>query len=314
MNEEFDYKGFANQLRFQVRGMIPEEYSDRGIYIRDLVYKYSILAGERVSLEDCKDNELRSIFVQVIAEWVFHKTVDLIASGVPEDLHETVLNNLYSDLYDFEIKKLKQMEVLDVYSPQREAFLIKIEKIVKESFKKSLKELSDKNLIDKKIYNKAIKHSNMDEMYLQSLQDAAKIQISVFDVLKGNIYFSIVFPLSLVVFYLMTVASFLSGQIAFGFVILAFFCTLLWRFLTFESYIEDKGLWVPVSIWDVIKLHPFITVAHFLVFPKLFAYIIYYFDKGILCGEIISSMALLFLIASFLSIKSDIYYKRILEP
>lgn len=314
MNEEFDYKGFANQLRFQVRGMIPEEYSDRGIYIRDLVYKYSILAGERVSLEDCKDNELRSIFVQVIAEWVFHKTVDLIASGVPEDLHETVLNNLYSDLYDFEIKKLKQMEVLDVYSPQREAFLIKIEKIVKESFKKSLKELSDKNLIDKKIYNKAIKHSNMDEMYLQSLQDAAKIKISVFDVLKGNIYFSIVFPLSLVVFYLMTVASFLSGQIAFGFVILAFFCTLLWRFLTFESYIEDKGLWVPVSIWDVIKLHPFITVAHFLVFPKLFAYIIYYFDKGILCGEIISSMALLFLIASFLSIKSDIYYKRILEP
>ena len=314
MNEEFDYKGFANQLRFQVRGIIPEEYSDRGIYIRDLVYKYSILAGERVSLEDCKDNELRSIFVQVIAEWVFHKTVDLIASGVPEDLHETVLNNLYSDLYDFEIKKLKQMEVLDAYGPQREAFLIKIEKIVNESFKKSLKELSDKNLIDKKIYNKAIKHSNMDEMYLQSLQDAAKIQISVFDVLKGNIYFSIVFPLSLVVFYLMTVASFLSGQIAFGFVILAFFCTLLWRFLTFESYIEDKGLWVPVSIWDVIKLHPFITVAHFLVFPKLFAYIIYYFDKGILCGEIISSMALLFLIASFLSIKSDIYYKRILEP
>ena len=314
MNEEFDYKGFANQLRFQVRGIIPEEYSDRGIYIRDLVYKYSILAGERVSLEDCKDNELRSIFVQVIAEWVFHKTIDLIASGVPEDLHETVLNNLYSDLYDFGLKNLKQTGKLEKFGPQREAFLIKIEKIVKESFKKSLKELSDKNLIDKKIYNKAIKHSNMDEMYLQSLQDAAKIQISVFDVLKGNIYFSIVFPLSLVVFYLMTVASFLSGQIAFGFVILAFFCTLLWRFLTFESYIEDKGLWVPVSIWDVIKLHPFITVAHFLVFPKLFAYIIYYFDKGILCGEIISSMALLFLIASFLSIKSDIYYKRILEP
>ena len=314
MNEEFDYKGFANQLRFQVRGIIPEEYSDRGIYIRDLVYKYSILAGERVSLEDCKDNELRSIFVQVIAEWVFHKTVDLIASGVPEDLHETVLNNLYSDLYDFGLKNLKQTGKLEKFGPQREAFLIKIEKIVKESFKKSLKELSDKNLIDKKIYNKAIKHSNMDEMYLQSLQDAAKIKISVFDVLKGNIYFSIVFPLSLVVFYLMTVASFLSGQIAFGFVILAFFCTLLWRFLTFESYIEDKGLWVPVSIWDVIKLHPFITVAHFLVFPKLFAYIIYYFDKGILCGEIISSMALLFLIASFLSIKSDIYYKRILEP
>ena len=314
MNEEFDYKGFANQLRFQVRGIIPEEYSDRGIYIRDLVYKYSILAGERVSLEDCKDNELRSIFVQVIAEWIFHKTVDLIASGVPEDLHETVLNNLYSDLYDFGLKNLKQTGKLEKFGPQRERHLIKIEKIVKESFKKSLKELSDKNLIDKKIYNKAIKHSNMDEMYLQSLQDAAKIQISVFDVLKGNIYFSIVFPLSLVVFYLMTVASFLSGQIAFGFVILAFFCTLLWRFLTFESYIEDKGLWVPVSIWDVIKLHPFITVAHFLVFPKLFAYIIYYFDKGILCGEIISSMALLFLIASFLSIKSDIYYKRILEP
>ena len=82
----------------------------------------------------------------------------------------------------------------------------------------------------------------------------------------------------------------------------------------YENYIEDKGVWVPVSIWDVIKHHPFITVAHFLVFPKLFAYIIYYFDKEILCGEIISSMALLFIIASFLSIKSDIYYKRILEP
>ena len=118
MNEEFDYKGFANQLRFQVRGIIPEEYSDRGIYIRDLVYKYSILAGERVSLEDCKDNELRSIFVQVIAEWVFHKTVDLIASGVPEDLHETVLNKLYSDLYDFELKNLKQTGKLEEFGRQ----------------------------------------------------------------------------------------------------------------------------------------------------------------------------------------------------
>ena len=314
MNEEFDYKGFANQLRFQVRGMIPEEYSDRGIYIRDLVYKYSILAGERVSLEDCKDNELRSIFVQVIAEWVFHKTVDLIASGVPEDLHETVLNNLYSDLYDFGLKNLKQTGKLEKFGPQRERHLIKIEKLVDKSFKKSLKDLLDKNLIDKDIYTAAIKHSNMEDYQQEQIKNAEIMKISVFGVLKGNIYFSIAFPLALVVFYLMTVATFLSGQIAFGFVILAFFCTLLWRFLTYENYIEDKGLWVPVSIWDVIKLHPFITVAHFLVFPKLFAYIIYYFDKGILCGEIISSMALLFLIASFLSIKSDIYYKRILEP
>ena len=310
MNEEFDYKGFANQLRFQVRGMIPEEYSDRGIYIRDLVYKYSILAGERVSLEDCKDNELRSIFVQVIAEWIFHKTVDLIASGVPEDLHETVLNNLYSDLYDFGLKNLKQTGKLEKFGPQREAFLIKIEKIVKESFKKSLKELSDKNLIDKKIYNKAIKHSNMDEMYLQSLQDAAKIQISVFDVLKGNIYFSIVFPLSLVVFYLMTVASFLSRDIAFGFFALALFCVLLWRFLTYETDVSLKNLdaTIPVSIWDVIKGHPYVAVLHFGALPAVLMLIIYFFDRSSLVGGIISVIMFLIVLRSFLIIKNDISY------
>ena len=310
MSDEFDYKEFANQLRFQIRGLISKKYSESEIYVRDLVYKYSVRAGERVISENCKDNYLRSIVVQVIAEWVFHKTIDLIASGVPEELHETVLNNLYSDLYDFEIKKLKQMEVLDVYSPQREAFLIKIEKIVNESFKKSLKELSDKNLIDKKIYNKAIKHSNMDEMYLQSLQDAAKIQISVFDVLKGNIYFSIVFPLSFVVFYLMTVASFLSGNIVFGFFALALFCVLLWRFLTYETDVSLRNFdsTIPVSIWDVIKGHPYVAVLHFGALPAVLMLIIYFFDRVSLVGGIISVIMFLIVLRSFLIIKNDISY------
>ena len=313
MSDEFDYKEFANQLRFQVRGLIPEKYSDSEIYVRDTVYKYSLLAGERVHSEDCKDNYLRSIVVQVIAEWVFHKTIDLIASGVPEELHEPVLNSMYSDLYDFEMKNLKQMEVLDVYGLQRERCLIKIEKLVGNSFKKSLKDLLDKNLIDKEIYTAAIKHSNMEEMYLQSLQDADKIQISVFDVLKGNIYFSIVFPLSLVVFYLMTVASFLSGNIVFGFFALALFCVLLWRFLTYETDVSLRNFdsTIPVSIWDVIKGHPYVAVLHFGALPAVLMLIIYFFDRVSLVGGIISVIMFLIVLRSFLIIKNDIPYSYI---
>ena len=68
MSKNFNYKEFANQLRFQVRGVIPEKHKEDEVYIRDMVYQMSLIAAKALYNEDDIEENNCQYITQIIAE------------------------------------------------------------------------------------------------------------------------------------------------------------------------------------------------------------------------------------------------------
>lgn len=86
MMKEFDYKEFANVLRFQVRGLVPEQFKDKEQALQSLIFEEAKYFGQKFSKFDLIDSLRCSTIIQAIGEWSFHKYIDCCIGGVPEEL------------------------------------------------------------------------------------------------------------------------------------------------------------------------------------------------------------------------------------
>ena len=229
MSKDFNYKEFANQLRFQVRGIIPEKYNDNEIYVRDMIYKMTLLAGEQLytSEDEISEGNCQCI-TQIIAEWTFHKTLDMICCNIPQEYHEAVLHKINHDIYEFLIENK-----CSPYSPK---VIDNVEKLVNKSFKKAMFKLFDQKAINKTIYNSVLKQSNINEM-AEKLNDTYSVPVSIWDVLKVHPFLTLAYTFTLSVILIAAIVSFYAGRIPVGITELALFMLLLFRFLTRESQI-----------------------------------------------------------------------------
>lgn len=162
MTTDFDYKELAETFKQQAISLVPSDISkENSIYIQNLLYNFSTLAGEAL-YNDKKNNldENQKVFiVQIIAEWCFHKSVDLIRADIPSQHWDNILQKLAFTI--FEISKtalkreLKEQDIITV-----------VEHHVNKVYKECITELLEKKEIDTEIYNKAIEESNIDKMAL----------------------------------------------------------------------------------------------------------------------------------------------------
>lgn len=221
MSKDFNYKDFVDQLRFQVRGVIPEKQKDSVIYVRYMVYQMSILAAEEL-YNDENINEANCKYItQVIAEWTFHKTIDMISCNIPKEYHEPVLHKINYEIYQLLVKfdEANKSEVLN-----------KAEKLVNKTYKKTMLKLYEKKCIDKPTYTKTFNQSNIDEMM-------PYYPISIWDVLKVHPFITLAYTFALPVTLITSLVSFYAGRMAVGITALALFSLFIFRFLTRKSLI-----------------------------------------------------------------------------
>lgn len=236
MSKDFNYKDFVDQLRFQVRGVIPEKQKDSVIYVRYMVYQMSILAAEEL-YNDENINEANCKYItQVIAEWTFHKTIDMISCNIPNEYHEAILHKINHEIFKF---------LLNVGDAGKPEVINKVEKLVNKTYKKALFMLFEKKCINKSTYNKALKQSNIDEMSAEQSEDVYTIPVSIWDVLKVHPYITLAYLFALTVIFATMLCSFFKGDFSIGIAVLILFALFLFRFLTRESEItitlpEDK--------------------------------------------------------------------------
>ena len=94
---EFDYKAFAADLSRQSKKLIPEDIKgEDSTYIIEKVEEYSIKIGEKlVNTDEYQYTEKQKEFIiQVVAEWVFHKTIDLVHAGITKENREFIVSNV----------------------------------------------------------------------------------------------------------------------------------------------------------------------------------------------------------------------------
>lgn len=168
--EGFDYQTFAQELASQANELVPENFQPfQKKYVENTIKNFANLAGEAVyNDENLGFNiEQAMLITQIIAEWSFHKSVDLIKSGVLPDHWDGVMQKIAFTI--FEIAK----QTISKGLPQDEILQI-VEHHVKTAYEMALNELKERKIIDDDVLERAVKQSNIDEMMQQMQHETAE--------------------------------------------------------------------------------------------------------------------------------------------
>lgn len=167
----FDYKAFAQNLTQQAQELVPQDFDqNQKAYVVNTLLNFSTMAGEAL-YNDKESNfnaDQAAMITQIIAEWSFHKSVDLIRSGIPQIHWDGIMQKIAFTI--FEIAKQTFRQGL----PQDQILQL-IEHHVKKTYLDSIAELKTKGEIDEQLMEKASKQSNIDQM-MQQMQDSGEVE------------------------------------------------------------------------------------------------------------------------------------------
>ncbi len=163
----FDYKEFAKTLSDQVAPALPPEIEEQDKqYIVNIVFNFCYMAGE--ALANDENTELNAdqacIITQFIGEWAFHKSVDVIKSGIPPQFRDGILQKIAFTV--FEIAKTATLKGL----PQGDMIAV-VEHHVKKAYGEALEELKKNGVLSDEEVNNALNHSNIDDMAKAQAQE-----------------------------------------------------------------------------------------------------------------------------------------------
>lgn len=172
--EGFDYKEFAKNLSDQVGPALPQELSDADKqYIVNIVFNFCYMAGEAIANDTTIsfNAEQACIVTQFIGEWAFHKSIDVIKSGIDPQFRDAILQKIAFTV--FEIAKTAIIKEL----PQADMIAV-VEHHVKKAYSEALEELKGKGVLSEEQFNEAVNRSNIDDMAKAQAQMEAEQQAS----------------------------------------------------------------------------------------------------------------------------------------
>lgn len=173
--KNFDYETFAQNLAAQAQDLVPPDFDDnQKQYVINTLGNFSLLSGKTLAEDpNLNFNEDQAITItQIIAEWSFHKSVDVIRSGIPQQYWDAVMQKIAYTI--FEIAKQTFSQGLP-----HDKILELIEHHVKKSYLEAITELKNKGVIDEGLMEYAASQSNMDRMaqeMQQQQQDSSEME------------------------------------------------------------------------------------------------------------------------------------------
>lgn len=169
--EGFDYKGFATELATQARELIPKDFQEFHVnYVLNTIQNFSTMCGESINNDTTLNFNVDQamLITQIIAEWSFHKSIDLIRSGVLPEYWDGVMQKIAFTIFEVAkqaiLKGVNQDEILKV-----------VEHHVKKAYEKAITDLKNRGVIDDGTMQTALGQSNIDAM-MQTMQAEAQAQ------------------------------------------------------------------------------------------------------------------------------------------
>ncbi len=170
--EGFDFKAFARSLAEQVGPALPQDISDADKqYIINIVHNFCYMAGEAISNDTTIsfNADQASVVTQFIGEWAFHKSIDIIRSGIDPQFRDGILQKIAFTI--FEIAKTAIIKNM----PQGDMIAV-VEFHVKKAYNEALEELKSKGVLTDEQVKEALTHSNIDEMAQQAAAQESEAQ------------------------------------------------------------------------------------------------------------------------------------------
>ena len=175
--KDFDYESFAQNLAAQAQELVPPDFNDvQKQYVINTLGNFALLSGKTLAEDpNLKFNAEQSITItQIIAEWSFHKSVDIIRSGIPQQYWDPVMQQIAYTI--FEIAKQTFSQGLP-----HDKILELIEHHVKKKYAEAITELKNKGAIDEGLMEYAMSQSNMDKMAQEMQQGGAPAGVPMDD-------------------------------------------------------------------------------------------------------------------------------------
>ena len=170
--EGFDYKEFASSMAEQAKELVPADLQENEKeYIVKTLGNFTLLAGEALyndnSMELTAD---QAVFItQLIAEWSYHKSIDLVHSGILPEYWDTIMQKIAFTIFEVAkqavIRKIPQDQLLQA-----------VEHHVVKVYKQSIEELEEKGIINEEIKTRAESQSNIDAMAKQAQDEQIRKQ------------------------------------------------------------------------------------------------------------------------------------------
>lgn len=181
--EGFDYKGFAASMSEQAKELVPKELKDfEKEYIVKTLGNFTLLAGEALyNDEQLNLNADQAVFItQVIAEWSFHKSIDLIHSGILPQYWDSIMQKIAFTIFEI----AKQAVIRNIPQDQ---LLQAVEHHVIKVYNSSIEELQKKGVIDEETKNRAESQSNIDAMAKQAQAEQQRLKQEAADEAERNL-------------------------------------------------------------------------------------------------------------------------------
>ena len=161
--EGFDYKEFAQMMASQAGELVPANFNEmQKNYVVKTLTNFTLFAGEAIyNDEKLNFNADQAVFVtQIIAEWSFHKSIDLVHSGIMPEHWDGVMQKIAFTI--FEISK----QAIQKNIPQDKTLQL-IEHHVDKTYKEAIEDLEKRGIISNEISQRAATQSNIDDMAKQ---------------------------------------------------------------------------------------------------------------------------------------------------
>ena len=171
--EGFDYKAFAASMTEQAKELVPKELKDQEKeYIVKTLGNFTLLAGEALYKDEQNLNLTpdQAVFItQIIAEWSFHKSIDLIHSGILPQYWDSIMQKIAFTIFEVAkqavIRKIPQDQLLQA-----------VEHHVIKCYNAAIEELQQKGVIDEEVKARAESQSNIDAMAQQAQAEQQRQQ------------------------------------------------------------------------------------------------------------------------------------------
>lgn len=213
--EIFDYKEFANDMAEQAKALIPDDISENhSEYLIEKIRNFTYAAGEAIDKDpDVNLTVEEKVFIaQVVAEWTFHKCIDLINSEIPCEYWDSLMEKIAFVIYEITkngtIRKLEQQVIIDLV----EHHLIKTWKKETNKLKVKILWTKIKNTIRYCFSPKSFAFKYLVILVIGFTFKIFTPQISHFLALR-NVDFSVVVHVSFILLFLLCIILFISSWV-----------------------------------------------------------------------------------------------------
>lgn len=174
------YIDFIENLIGQIKPLLPKDVNKlQEDYLVSNIRKSAMLMASGIQDDEefsRIDFEQQCFYIQIMAEWSFHKAIDLFRSGIPAKYWKVVMQKIWYAMWEVMYACVKNE------APET-VVLSLVERFVNRTYRDAVEELKENEIIDEKTEEKAKEQSNIKIM-AQEVQEVRAINQKVKNIVR----------------------------------------------------------------------------------------------------------------------------------